>query len=81
MRIPSVFNLCRGVLHEPLPHTAPLVLGIDRDHVNLTHLILRVDARADPTDRVLTLKGNRHIFRLLIEYFLQIAELPLTASP
>ena len=60
-----------------LPHATPLILGIDRNHVNLAHLVLGVDACADPSDRVLTLKRNRHILRLLIEYFLQIVELPL----
>lgn len=79
MRIPA--SLLRiGVLHELLPHAAPLVLGIDSNHINLTHLILRVNTCANPSDRVLTLNRNRHILRFLIEYFLQIAKLSLLPS-
>jgi len=53
-----------------------LMIRVNDEHVDLTHVVLPMDASADPTDRMIPVECDVDILRFAVENFTEIGQLP-----
>lgn len=71
-----VRNPLVSVFHQTSPNSSSLMIWIDDQNVDLTHVVLRMNSSADPSNELTTVERDVNILGFAVENFRKVGHLP-----